>query len=852
MIRFRALGTPELWSPDGIELQSILARPKLLGLLSFLASARPHGFHRRDTLLGLLWAEVDQQRGRRALRQSLYYLRQSLGDGVVLGRGDEEVALDEERFWCDVGGFERALEEDQPEEALELYRGELLAGLYVSGAPEYERWLAERREDLRRQACTAAWQLAERTGSEGNAAAAGHWAHRAMLLAPLDEGLATQAIALLDRLGDRSGAVRLYEAFARRLDEELDLKPSPETNALVEEIRSRTEVAEERVVSPSGPAVAKERSDAVEPPLAAATAVRDAAPAEPAMDASRARPGLRGKGFRLGFLAGIGAMIVLGLVWAFQPREEAILDPRRVVVAVFENQTGESDLDPLGRMAADWITQGLAESGLVDVVPSTFGLASRPDFTDRALPTTGATASLAETTEAGTIVAGVYYRRGDSVEFQAQIIDARNGRLLSAVAPVGGALADPGSAVDSLRRTVVRTLAVLVEPSLAASEAATHPPSLEAYREYLEGVRAFERRNAMGEALTYFYRALELDSTFIAPRFYIVFAHGNLGEHALADSNAQLLNTRRPLLTEYQRNTLDWQLARLHGDEMAALEATRARGGIDVGVQALRVNRPQEAVNALAHVGDLTDWYFHWLALTEAYHGLGDYTREFGEVQRGREVYRERLRPLMSEIRALAGLGRIDQVYRALDVSLELPEEEGLTPATVMLEAAAELRAHGFRAVSIEIADRAIEWLLSHPRDEPAAPAGRFDLALANYQAERWEEARGIFEELAAELPNDVNVLGFLGVLAARRGDRDEALRISEGLTGLAAPRDFGRDLYWQACIAAQLGESERAMALLREAYASGRVFSILLHRDMDLEPLHDYAPFQQFVRPKG
>jgi hypothetical protein len=108
-----------------------------------------------------------------------------------------------------------------------------------------------------------------------------------------------------------------------------------------------------------------------------------------------------------------------------------------------------------------------------------------------------------------------------------------------------------------------------------------------------------------------------------------------------------------------------------------------------------------------------------------------------------------------------------------------------------------------------------------------------------------------LFERLAVDAPNEINVRGFLGVLAARRGDTEEALRGGEGLEGLA-PRDFGRDSYWQACIASLLGERERAMVLLREAYARGRPFSVNLHTDMDLEPLHDYPPFQDLLRPKG
>src|SRR6266704_809656 len=46
------------------------------------------------------------------------------------------------------------------------------------------------------------------------------------------------------------------------------------------------------------------------------------------------------------------------------------LNDRRVVVAVIENHTGDPTLDNVGHMAADWVTQGLAQTGLVEVVPS--------------------------------------------------------------------------------------------------------------------------------------------------------------------------------------------------------------------------------------------------------------------------------------------------------------------------------------------------------------------------------------------------------------------------------------------------------------------------------------------------
>jgi len=240
MIEFRALGPAQLVGPAGTDTEAVLARPKLLGVLAFLGAGAGRGFQRRDSLIGCFWPELSQDRARSAVRQSLYRLRQSLGDAVVVTRGDDEVALSAE-FRCDVAAFEDALARGDRAAALELYRGDLLEGLYVADAPEFERWLDERRKHLRQQASAAAWELADQEAGRRHTVEAGRWSRHARHLAPLDERLLRRVITLLDGLGDRAGAVREYDTFARRMAIELELEPSPETKALIAAVRQRSE-----------------------------------------------------------------------------------------------------------------------------------------------------------------------------------------------------------------------------------------------------------------------------------------------------------------------------------------------------------------------------------------------------------------------------------------------------------------------------------------------------------------------------------------------------------------------------------------------------------------------------------
>src|SRR2546425_4187486 len=168
VIELRLLGGLDLRRSDGRELDSILTQPKRVALLAFLAAATPYRLHRRDTLLGLFWPELDQEHARAALRQALHGLRQGLGADVLTSRGDEEVGVHDQRLWCDVRAFHHAFEASDWGHALELYRGSLLEGFFLSDSPEFERWLEVERARLRNRACQAAWTLAQQSKAEGD------------------------------------------------------------------------------------------------------------------------------------------------------------------------------------------------------------------------------------------------------------------------------------------------------------------------------------------------------------------------------------------------------------------------------------------------------------------------------------------------------------------------------------------------------------------------------------------------------------------------------------------------------------------------------------------------------------
>src|SRR6266571_4167632 len=250
-------------------------------------------------------------------------------------------------------------------------------------------------------------QLAERSEGHGGLAEAAQWSRRALRIAPLDEPALRRLMKTLDRLGDRAGALDAYETFAKRLTAELEADPAPETRALAGAVRER---------------VATLSSDAELPPVETA--------AEPPKVAIDSRHRLRWLGAATAVL---GVAVGLAAVGR-RAREPAPLNPRRVLVVPFANHTGDSTLDPLGSLAADWITHGLALTGVLEIAaPGAMVLGGRTSAAGR-LSRAGHEAAdvrtLSLASGSGLAVSGAMYRRDDRIEFEAQITDEVRGRIL--------------------------------------------------------------------------------------------------------------------------------------------------------------------------------------------------------------------------------------------------------------------------------------------------------------------------------------------------------------------------------------------------------------------------------------
>jgi DNA-binding SARP family transcriptional activator len=238
MLTIRTLGSLSLLDSAGQEVTSVLAQPKRFSILVYLAVNRPVGLHRRNSLLTLFWPGLPESRARNALSQGLSFLRRNTTPDTIVSRGVDEIGVSPGRIQVDTLAFQGALEAGAWSEALAMYRGEFLRGLYVPGAPDFEEWMRNERNRLQALAADAAWALARDQVGRGALAEGERTASRALSLACPNETTVRRFIEVLLRSGDRVAALRFFHEFLTTLEKALELEPTEELRALGEMLRS--------------------------------------------------------------------------------------------------------------------------------------------------------------------------------------------------------------------------------------------------------------------------------------------------------------------------------------------------------------------------------------------------------------------------------------------------------------------------------------------------------------------------------------------------------------------------------------------------------------------------------------
>ena len=508
------------------------------------------------------------------------------------------------------------------------------------------------------------------------------------------------------------------------------------------------------------------------------------------------------------------------------------LVPVPVAVATLANETGDPSLDYWGRMAGDWITQGLQETGLVAVIPwPTARQASAHASAELAAGRASDPVDVMRSeTGAGTVVMGAYYLVGDSLHFRVEVIDAHARRRLGAPPTVTAARDSAHLAIRTLRERLMGSVAIWSDERFARLPGlATQPPRFEAYRAF---DRALERYNAQDYrgAAPELRAAWALDTTFLVPLVHAASAYVNTGERARADTVLRMLRARRAALSEYHRHVSESLEALLAADgeryvaslRRAVTIAPGSRAAYNLAMGLMSIDRPVEALALLDSLdpdrGEMRGWSSYWTQLTHARHLTGAHEKEVDAARALRVRFPDRRVGIVLEARGLAALGWYSALDSLIDSTLALPPTTYWSQGAAMIVAGEELVAHGDSARGRAWLERGAAWLDQQLAVDATHSGHRYWLGSALYDLGRWREAARTFESLVEEFPDNLSYRGPHALAVARAdGPADGERRFAD-----APATDLGDHFVVRARLAAIAGDIPRASSLLADAKRHG------------------------------
>jgi LuxR family maltose regulon positive regulatory protein len=230
-LKIHAFGSPRV-ELDGKSIQWTTVQSRDL---FFCLLQHPQGL-RKEEIGSLFWPDHPPPRLDGIFRSTLYRLRRSVfRESVIYEDGVYRFNRDTD-YWFDADTFEELLDQadqspvparktDLLEEAVTLYQGDYLAGVYAD-------WCALERERLRERHLSALEALAGLHAARGNLQRAIQEYQQLVAQDPYREPVHRELMRCHYRLGDRAAAIRQYQDCSQVLRDDLGLSPEPETDEL--------------------------------------------------------------------------------------------------------------------------------------------------------------------------------------------------------------------------------------------------------------------------------------------------------------------------------------------------------------------------------------------------------------------------------------------------------------------------------------------------------------------------------------------------------------------------------------------------------------------------------------------
>jgi serine/threonine protein kinase/tetratricopeptide (TPR) repeat protein len=242
--------------------------------------------------------------------------------------------------------------------------------------------------------------------------------------------------------------------------------------------------------------------------------------------------------FGVGAIVGLVLLVLLG--WFLFQQLSGSSESVPIAVISFENQTGDASYDYLREAIPSLLTTSLEQSRYVRVMSSDRmrDLLRQMGKQDVKVIDREMGFELCQRDSIRALVIGSFVKAGETFATDVKIVDVRTKQVLKSASSQGEGVASIlKSQIDELSRKISSGIGI-GEPAARSEQRSIKDvttTSMDAYRYYLKGGEEFSKQY-FGEALGFYKKALESDSTFALAHLMLARTHVSRGEGTLAQS----------------------------------------------------------------------------------------------------------------------------------------------------------------------------------------------------------------------------------------------------------------------------------------------------------------------------
>ncbi|SDB36002.1 hypothetical protein SAMN03097699_0896 [Flavobacteriaceae bacterium MAR_2010_188] len=523
----------------------------------------------------------------------------------------------------------------------------------------------------------------------------------------------------------------------------------------------------------------------------------------------------------------------------------------KIAILGFGNNTGQKEMDVIGKMATDWITHGITEYNGGQVIS--------PEIVNDYISIIKASTADADNAgvlkqyfQPGKVITGSYFLNGTKLLFRASITDGNIDQTLISFKPIECDQANPLDCIDELKEKILGYFAQTNTEKLKKLSVEDSPPKYKAYEYLLESKASNISDDLEIELIN---KAIAEDSNYFEPKVLRISFFYNNSEFKKADSLLRSLQPNSFSNNKRQLNLVNHYEALLEGNNRKVYETVMNEFNytpFDLITNASTLVVAVNFVNQLKGV----DSIYSQIEMKEMnldncwYCQVRMYMKTLADLGLNRyDNVIDLLEPNIRDVDNINLKKMLIAAYARSDKKKELKDYLSKEEIKIKREELLDLYLFSARQFLLQKDEASADEYLQIINAEKYPESYRSIIAETKFFLKDYEGAKSIFKKELEEHPDNIRIIGWLAAINQLQNNNNRSEELLLKLKSLKAEYQFGTLDYELAKYNAIIGNNTEALDYLLHSIAQGNYYTTnTFNNDPVFVDIKDSPEFQKIM----